>query len=147
MTGFQRDPDAIVWRVSLRASPEEVFDALDTTAGREGFWAEAAPERDGRIDFRFVNGIETTAEVLERRRPRLWRIRYFGSEVTFRLADDGSGGTDVTLTDRGVAPDDRMEVTAGWLNVLFPLKAHVDFGVDLRSHDPERTWERGYIDQ
>ena len=147
MSGFQPDPDAVVWRVRLRSSPEGVYDALDTAEGREGFWAEEAPEQDGRIEFRFVNGVVTTAEVLVRDRPSLWRIRYFGSEVTFQLERHPDGGTDLTMTDRGVAPEDRAEVTAGWLNVLFPLKAFVDFGIDLRSHDPERTWQRGYIDQ
>ena len=147
MSGFQPDPDAVVWRVSLRSTPEAVYDALDTAVGRAGFWAEEAPERDGCIEFRFVNGVETTAEVLHRARPGLWRVRYFGSEVTFDLSAHHDGGTDLTMTDRGVAEEDRAEVTAGWLNVLFPLKAYVDFGIDLRSHDPERTWQRGYIDQ
>jgi hypothetical protein len=39
------------------------------------------------------------------------------------------------------------EVHAGWLNVLFPLKAYVAHGVDLRNHDPRRTWDEGYADQ
>ncbi len=39
------------------------------------------------------------------------------------------------------------EASARWLNVLLPLKAFVDHGVDLRSHDPTRTWDDGYVDQ
>jgi hypothetical protein len=35
---------------------------------------------------------------------------------------------------------------AGWASVLLALKAAVDFGVDLRHHDPERTWDQGYGD-
>lgn len=26
------------------------------------------------------------------------------------------------------------------------LKAAADFGVDLRNHDPTRTWDQGYVD-
>jgi len=26
------------------------------------------------------------------------------------------------------------------------LKAAHDFGVDLRNHDPELTWDQGYVD-
>jgi hypothetical protein len=26
------------------------------------------------------------------------------------------------------------------------LKAAADFGVDLRSHDPARTWDQGFVD-
>jgi hypothetical protein len=29
--------------------------------------------------------------------------------------------------------------------MIMALKAAVDFGVDLRAHDPERTWENGYV--
>lgn len=48
----------------------------------------------------------------------------------------------------GVRPSDEWaEVHAGWLNVLFPLKAWTTFGVDLRNHDPTRTWHEGYADQ
>ena len=39
------------------------------------------------------------------------------------------------------------DVHAGWLNVLFPLKAMLAFGVDLRNHDPSRSWDQGYADQ
>jgi hypothetical protein len=37
-------------------------------------------------------------------------------------------------------------VAAGWVSVLLALKAAVDFGVDLRNHDPERTWSTGFVD-
>lgn len=30
--------------------------------------------------------------------------------------------------------------------MLLALKAAVDFAIDLRSHDPGRTWEHGYVD-
>lgn len=144
---FQPDPDAIVWRLHLASPPERVYDVLDSDGGRAGFWAESAEERDGTIHFRFINGMETTGRVLERLRPSRWAVEYFGSVVTFDLAPDGAGGTDLTLTDRGVPAEDRAEVTAGWLNVLLPLKAWVDHGVDLRTHDPTRTWGDGYVDQ
>ncbi len=144
---FQPDPGAIVWRVHLRSAPAVVFDALDSAAGRAGFWAESAGEADGMVTFEFVNGVRTTGRVLERDPPQRWAVEYFGSVARFDLAPDGGGGTDLTLTNIGVAAADRAEVTAGWLNVLLPLKAWVDFGVDLRSHDPTRTWDDGYVDQ
>ena len=63
------------------------------------------------------------------------------------LAPDGATGTDLTLVNTGVAEQDFAEVHAGWLNVLLPLKAAADFGVDLRSHDPRRTWRERFVDQ
>lgn len=84
--------------------------------------------------------------MVESHPPRRFAVRYLGSLATFELSDDGRGGTDLTLTDAGVADTDRVEVIAGWVSVLMALKAAVDFGVDLRNHDPGRTWDQGFVD-
>jgi uncharacterized protein YndB with AHSA1/START domain len=139
--------DAIVWRLHLQSPPEEVFDAIDSGAGRAGFWAESAEEIDGVVTFGFIDGTRISSRIVERRRPSVWSVEYFGSVAQFTIEPDGAGGTDLTLRDTGVAAADRAEVTAGWLNVLLPLKAWVDYGIDLRNHDPARTWRQGYVDQ
>jgi hypothetical protein len=127
--------------------PASVFAALDSDEGRAAFWAESATEKEGAIAFRFVNGHTHTSAILERKAPRLWVIEYFGAEARFELADDGSGGTDLLLTHRGVPDAQWNEVHAGWLNVLFPLKVFCVHGVDIRNHDARRTWDEGYADQ
>jgi hypothetical protein len=66
--------------------------------------------------------------------------------TTFDLADDGAGGTDLTLTDAGVREADYAETHAGWVSVLLALKAAADHGVDLRNHDEQRTWDQGFVD-
>jgi hypothetical protein len=71
---------------------------------------------------------------------------YGGTTTTFTLTPDGNGGTDVLLTDEGIADGDVHEVLPGWVSVLMALKAYVQFGVDLRNHDPARTWDDGYAD-
>ena len=123
------------------------IDRLDSDAGRAGFWAESAVERDGRIEFRFVNGETCSAAILERRPPSVFSIDYFGSPARFELSPDGQGGTELLLIQEDVPLDEWSEVHAGWLNVLLPLKARVLHGVDLRNHDPERSWDQGYADQ
>jgi hypothetical protein len=120
---------------------------LNTNEGRAAFWAESAVERDGHIHFDFINGMRTSSRILEREPGQRFSIDYFGAVATFELDSDGEGGTDVTLTHDGVDPAEWHEVYAGWLNVLFPLKAYVAFAVDLKSHDPNRTWNKGYVDQ
>ena len=137
----------IRWRLHLPVPPETVYEALDSDTGREAFWAESAKEEGGAVTFRFNNGITTTSRLIERRPPEVWAIDYFGTETRFELASDGEGGTDLLLTNEGVSTTDWIEVHAGWLNVLFPLKAWLVYGVDLRNHDPRRTWEQGYADQ
>ena len=42
--------------------------------------------------------------------------------------------------------DWEAENRAGWVSVLLTLKAAADFGVDLRNHDPTRTWDQDFAD-
>lgn len=137
----------IRWRMHIDAPPERVFTALDTDEGRAAFWAESAIETRGQIEFRFIDGSTYRSRVLERHPPRVLAIDYFGGPARFELSSDGVGGTDLLLTHEGVGIAEWNEVHAGWLNVLFPLKAHVVHGVDLRNHDPTRSWQEGYADQ
>ena len=138
----------IRWRMHLPGvAREQVYAALDTDEGRAAFWAESAIEADGTIHFHFINGECCTCRVLRRRPPVEWAIEYFGGPAVFELATDGRGGTDLQLTHTGVAADEWHETHAGWLNVLFPLKAWLVHGVDLRNHDRDRTWSDEYADQ
>ncbi len=137
----------IRWKLHVPVSPARVYEALNTNDGRASFWAESAVERDGTIHFEFINGMSYTSRIIGREPDTSFSIEYFGAVATFDLEGDGKGGTDLTLTHTGVDPADWYEVRAGWLNVLFPLKAFVAFSVDLRNHDPERSWDKGYVDQ
>ena len=139
--------DAIRWKLHVPVAPEKVYDALNSDEGRASFWAQSAIEHDGHIHFEFVNGMSYRSRVLEREPSKRFSIDYFGAVATFELEPDGAGGTDVTLTHDGVDAESWTEVHAGWLNVLFPLKAWLAHGVDLRNHDPKRLWDDGYVDQ
>ena len=129
------------WRIHLASSPEAVYELLSTDEGRAQFWAESAVEHGDAIEFTFPNGMQSRATVLAAEPPSRFAVDYFGSRTTFELEPDGDGGTDLTLSGEGDA-----EVLAGWVSVLLALKAAADFGVDLRNHDPGRTWWQGYCD-
>ena len=137
----------IRWRMHLPVPPQRVFEALDTDEGRAAFWAESAREREGHVEFRFINGVTCVSRILERRPPHTFELDYMGGPARFELTSDAAGGTDLLLTHRGIPAEEWYEVHAGWLNVLFPLKAWLAHGVDLRNHDPERVWEKGFADQ
>ena len=144
---FQSDPDIIHWRLHLKSSPQTVYQKLSTNEGRAAFWAESAIEQNGVIHFVFPNQAEWKGRILEKVPLRKFGVEYYGGSITtFELESDGSSGTDLTLTDQGVPQEDRTEVIAGWVSVLMALKASVDFGVDLRNHDPDRTWDEGYVE-
>lgn len=143
--------DDIRWRVHLRASPEAVFEALDTPAGRRSFWAESADEiSSGVIELVFASGERLRARVIERAPARRFAVSYFGGSVArFELEPDGAGGTELCLTETGVPPEHWLDNHAGWVSVLMSLKAAVDHGIDLRNHDPRRIWTPGgggYVD-
>lgn len=137
----------IRWRLHIPVSPQAVYAALDSDEGRASFWAESAREVGGVIRFRFIDGSECEAPIVERRPPTAFAVDYFGGVARFELTSDDKGGTDLLLTHAGVGAEEWNEVYAGWLNVLFPLKAWLAYRVDLRNHDRDRSWERGYADQ
>jgi hypothetical protein len=144
---FQSDMSIIRWKLHLKSSPQVVYDKLSTNEGRASFWAESAVEQDGVIQFVFPNQAEWQGKVLENKPPYMFKVEYYGGSITtFELVPDGSGGTDLILTDQGVPEEDRTEVIAGWVSVLMALKASVDFGIDLRNHDPQRTWNECYVE-
>jgi hypothetical protein len=141
------DRTRVSWRVHLCAAPSTVYELIATSSGRTRFWAESAEEHDGVIEFRFSSGAIWRGRVLEQVPPRRYAVEYFGgSRVQFDFAGDNAGGTDLVLTESGILPGEWAESHAGWVSVLLTLKAAVDFGVDLRNHDPARSWDTGYVD-
>ena len=146
MAGFQEQPGEVQWRLHFSSPPEAVYQALSTDEGRASYWAERAPERDGAIEFHILNYPVFRGRVLDREPPRRFSLEYFGTLVTFQPEPDGKGGTDLSLLAE--VPDEslRMEFASGWVSVLLAMKAAVDFGVDLRNHDGQRSWSQGYAD-
>jgi uncharacterized protein YndB with AHSA1/START domain len=143
----QDNPNPIRWRLHLRSPPAKVHRFLASPGGRQQFWAQSALERDGEIEFVFFNGDSWRSRIIENSPPERFAIEYVrGSRATFDLAETAAGGTDLTLTETGLTAADRMQNLAGWVSVLLALKAAVDFGIDLRNKDGQRSWHRGYVD-
>ena len=140
-------PRTIVWRLHTASPPRLVWDLLATDEGRELFWAERSESSGDSFTLSFGMGVTGESLILEAAAPSLFAFSYFGTEVRIELASDGSGGTDLTLTNSGVPEEEYEDMLPGWLNVLLPLKAAADFGIDLRNHDPGRTWRERYVDQ
>ena len=143
---FQSEPGTIRWKVHFRSSPETVFEALATDAGRARFWAEAASEVDGVVTFCILNYEPFSGRILRRQEPAIFKLEYYGTVVEFSLSADGRGGTDLFLTATQVHEDIRMEMVAGWVSVLMAMKAAVDHNIDLRNHDQSRAWGTGFVD-
>jgi hypothetical protein len=143
----ENTPVIIQWHLHLNSSPAIVHRFLSTNAGRKKFWAESAIEAGGAIEFKFSNGESCRSPVIENAPPQRFAVEYFnGSRAIFELADDGRGGTDLTLTETNLPEEEKMANLTGWISVLLNLKAAVDFAIDLRNHDPQRTWDHGFVD-
>lgn len=143
---FQPEPGVIQWKLHFCSSPNKVYQALSTNKGRRGYWAESAEEKEGKIHYVFLNGIEDTGDILERIPDKRFSVMYFGWKTTFTLVPDGEGGTDMEMKTEGVPESEKVEINAGWVSWLMAMKAYVDFGVDLRNHDKRRTWFNQYAD-
>ena len=137
---------AIVWRLRLSATPERVFSAWLTPTDHVKFWSERSERDAAGFRLHFIDGTIELCEVTESVSPSHIGLQYFGAQVDITL-ERLEDGTDLTLTARKVPLTEWQDVSAGWLNVLLPFKTWVDFGVDIRSHDPARTWRQGYVDQ
>ena len=142
---LQNSPSIVAWRLHLASPPALVFEFLATDAGRAHFWAESAIEQDSDADVIFPVAALLQGAVLEQEPPRRVSVRHpGGSATTLDLLDDGSGGTDLRLTDVGAPGEDRTEVIASWVSLLLALQAALDFSVDLRGHDQGGVWASSY---
>lgn len=90
------------------------------------------------IHFVLPGGRTDDAPIEQAVKDHLYVVRLFGERLTFSLAPDEARGTDLTLSHEG------HPYPVPWVSLLLRLKAHVDFGADLRNHDPDRG--RGYVD-
>jgi len=138
--------NTIKWKILLKSSPELVFQFLASASGREKFWAEKAPEKDGFIYFIFPNGLSYNSKILYIDQNREFKIEYFDSLLNITLAPTKDNGTELTLINNGISDTEYLDIHAGWVSVLLNLKAAVDFKCDLRNHDINRTWSQHYAD-
>jgi len=147
MNSENNKPQIIKWRLHLKVTPEKVYEFLATDKGRAKFWAESAVEENGFINFEFPNGQKWQSRIIEKIPSQKFVLSYFaGGVTTFILENDGNGGTDLTLTDENFPPEEYNDIHAGWVSVLMSLKAAAQFGVDLRNHNSQRSWDDLYVE-
>lgn len=142
---FQEKKGTIIWKLHFTSSPDKVYNMIVTDAGRAKYWAESAIESEGEIEFNIYNYPPFRGKILNKDFP-VFAVEYYGTRVTFRVKSDQKKGTDLELVAEDVSEEIRVEMTAGWVSVLMAMKAAVDFGVDLRNHDPKRSWVHGFAD-
>jgi uncharacterized protein YndB with AHSA1/START domain len=144
---FVPEPGVLRLRLHLNTPPEVVYRFLSTDEGRASFWAEEAREQASVIHWEFPSGVSADLAVIGKEPGVRFACQYLeGTELELELEPDRRGGTDLTLTHRGIAEESMTEVAAGWGSVLMNLKAVVDNGIDLRNHSSDLNWTRGFLD-
>jgi len=140
--------EGVRWNLHLKSSPEQVYAMFATDAGRAKFWSESSLEKDGSLELHFMNGEQLECLILEKMPSSRFSFHYFAETiVVVEFHVDKSGGTDLTLSETGFPNQEHRNLhEGGWISVLMNLKAAVDFGVDLRNHDDQRTWDHGYCE-
>jgi uncharacterized protein YndB with AHSA1/START domain len=137
----------IDWRIHFRSSPETVWEAWTTDAGRERFWAKRSIAAENGFSLQFIKGETLSVRIHEATMASRFVFVYFGgSRVTLEITPDDRGGCDLRLIEEGVSREEHLHNYAGWVSVLLACKGAVDFDIDLRSHDPDRTWGDHYVD-
>ena len=144
--GFQDIKDEIRWKMHFKSNINKVYAALTTDQGRASYWAEETVETDDSVEFTILNYPKYRSKVLQKTPPNDFVLEYFGTWVHFSLVETCDGGTDLNLRVRLFDESAKHEMTAGWVSVLMAMKAAVDFGIDLRNHSTERSWQYGYVD-
>ncbi|GAA4272896.1 hypothetical protein U6A24_06415 [Aquimarina gracilis] len=136
----------IEWNLHLNSSIQKVYKYLSTQDGREKFWAESAPDSNNYIDFTFPNGQQYKGKIIVNNPYTHFRIEYFNSIVDFYLTEDELGGTDLKIRNTKVSEKDYQTNYAGWVSLLLILKAAIDYNIDLRNHNRNKTWDHKYVD-
>jgi uncharacterized protein YndB with AHSA1/START domain len=149
-----------VFRIHIRATPEEVWQAItDPAFTRQYFHRTAFKVPDGTLApgsrMRFVLPDGTAAVVGEieevdppHRLVMTWRALYDPamadeppSRVEWHLEDGGEGVTRVTTIHRDLAlsPVTSADVGAGWVWILDSLKSLLETGAALTGPEPARA--------
>jgi hypothetical protein len=139
-------PRKVRWKVSVAAPQERVFAALCDPEQHCRYWCEASERIRNGFRFRFIDGTITKVRLLGQSPPACLILEYFNSIVTLEV-ESGNGGSIVTVNARKVPPAEWDDVNAGWVSVLLAFKLWIERGHDIRSHDPDRTWKHGFVDQ
>ena len=142
-------------KIEIAAAPERVYRAW-TDASELSAWfsvrAEIEPRKGGRLFFEWLGGDRLETNVLAVRQNR--EIRFpFGSrgEEVRVLLRKVKGGTLCTLEQTGMKTSSKQKIEmhmgckTGWAFFLANLKAYLEHGIDLRSHEPRKSYRTGYL--
>ncbi|MEW5794736.1 MAG: SRPBCC domain-containing protein [Candidatus Zixiibacteriota bacterium] len=152
---FSYDWTQFCQKIEIQASPERVFKAWTEPKTIVKWFvvkAEMEPRRNGRLQWEWLAGDKLDARIIDIKKPGKF-VFPFGSKgekvaVTIRKQRRGSL-VELHQYDMKASPRDRVQMhlgcREGWAFFLSNLKAFLEHGVDLRSHDPAKSYRQGFV--
>jgi len=142
-------------RVFIAAKPEKVFAAWTNDRLVSKWFTEKTiiePRKGGRLYFEWLAGdkLETKIVAIVKNKKFVFPFGPGKVEVAVTFKKDGKG-TICELHQYGMKTDPKSKwnfhrgCIQGWTFFLTNLKAHLEHGLDLRSHDPNRSYRQDYV--
>ncbi|MCB2230828.1 SRPBCC domain-containing protein [bacterium] len=152
---FSYDWTRFVLRIEIAASPARVFRAWTESDEVQAWFpekAESEPKKGGRYYLEFLGGDIADMKFLEFRKPNkvVFTFGDKGETVTVRIRKAGKK-TICELEQSGMSTSPKSRVhmhmgcKTGWVFFLTNLKAYLEHGIDLRSHDRRKTYNQSYV--
>jgi uncharacterized protein YndB with AHSA1/START domain len=142
-------------RIFINKPVSKVFDAWTNDKIVSEWFTEKTviePRKDGRIYFEWTAGDNMEAKVVSISKNRLFTFPFGnkGERVTVRFKKAGKGCVcELRQYNMKTGPQSKWYMhkgcATGWTFFLTNLKAYLEHGIDLRGHDPKRSYRQDFI--
>ena len=142
-------------RIAIDTSPEKVFQAwTDDKIVTKWFTvkAEMEPKKKGRIFWEWLgcDKLDTKNIDFVPNKKFVFPFGSKGEQVAITIVPDSSGAIcELRQTKMKTDPKSRiamhMGCKQGWTFFLTNLKSYLEHGIDLRSHDTNRSYNQNFV--
>lgn len=156
----KKKADAYDWsqftlRIAISASPEKVFKAWThgpTIAKWFSVKAKMEPKKGGKVSFEWLGGdkMDDTVIAVTKNRKLVIPFGHKGEKVEVTIKKDGRGSIcELHQYDMKTSKKDKIHMhmgcKTGWVFFLTNLKSVLEKRIDLRSHDPKRSYTQHFV--
>ena len=142
-------------KIEIKAPPSKVYRAwTDSNLITKWFTVKAhvIPKKGGRLFFQWLGGDKLEDKVIAARKNSLFHFPFGskGEQVKIKIKKI-KGGSLVELHQYNMKTDPRSKVymhmgcMSGWTFFLTNLKSYLENNIDLRSHNPRKSYKQGFL--
>ena len=149
------DWSKFVLRIYIKASPARVFQAwTDDKIVTKWFTVKTViePKKNGRLYFEWLAGDKMEARVnsIVKNKKFVFPFGSKGEEVAVTFKKDGQGCIcELRQYNMKTSDTDKWRMhrgcIQGWTFFMTNLKSYLEHGIDLRSHDPGKSYKKDFV--